>query len=239
MDVSTPHQAAEPLDGEAGRRRDRLIGLVIVGVSFSLALAVSWWAKVASRPERSAPPGPPTIEGIVGWPEAVDPVRTVTAARGLTRRVMFRGFVAEGVRSDGTVDLSEGPGRVRYSFQSPAGHGPQPPREPGTLPRRHYCGKQSVNLRKEGLVAEPDQADYPCPPQHFDALAEPRCGPREVWARARERGAPKDRMARIEYYRSRVGPAWRFELPGTPHRFSLYGDCGQELDAADAIGSVP
>jgi len=147
--------------------------------------------------------------------------------------------MAEGVRSDGTVDLSEGPGRVRYSFQSPAGHGPQPPREPGTLARRHYCGKQSVFLRKEGLVAEADQADYPCPPQHFDALAEPRCGPREVWARAKERGAQKDRLARIEYYRARAGPAWRFELPGTPHRFSLYGDCGQELDPADALGSVP
>jgi len=238
MPGSTPPHAAEQYDDDATRRKDRLIGLVIVGVSFALALAVSGWAKVASRPETSAPPGPPSIEGIVGWPEAVDPVRTAARARELTKRMFFRGFVAEYVRTDGTVDLSEGPGRVRYAFQSPPGHGPQPPREPGTLARRHYCGKQSVYLRKEGLVAEADQADSPCPPQHFDALAEPRCGPREVWARAKERGAPNG-LARIEYYRSRAGPAWRFELPGTPYRFSLYGDCGQELDPADAIGSVP
>jgi hypothetical protein len=135
--------------------------------------------------------------------------------------------------------LSEGPGRVRYSFQSPPGEGPQPQREPGTLARRPYCGKQNIHLRREGLVADPDQAEYPCPPQHTDALPEPRCGTREVWRRAIEKGAQRDRLARIEYYRARSGPAWRFELPGTPHRFSLYGDCGQELDPADALGSVP
>jgi hypothetical protein len=44
-------------------------------------------------------------------------------------------------------------------------------------------------------------------------------------------------MARIEYYRSRVGPAWKFELPGTPHKYSLYGDCGRELSEAEATAA--
>jgi hypothetical protein len=223
----------------AERRRDRVIGLLIVAVAFAAALGLSYWAKIASRPETSAPPGPPTTDGVIGYPSAVDPVKTLPLARAATKRVLLRGFVAEGVRSDGTVDLGEGPGRVRYAFQSPQGHGPQPPREPGTLPRRHYCGKQNVHLRREGLVADPDVPEYPCPAPNTDHLPDPRCGLREVWAHALARGAMKDRLARIEYYRSRGGPAWRFELPGTPYRFSLYGDCAQELQASDAYGSVP
>lgn len=223
----------------AARRKDRMIGLAIVALAFAASMALSLWAKEASRPETSEPPGPPTTDGIAGWPGRVDPVATLQRARQLTPRTMLRGFVAEGVRRDGTVDLGEGPGRVRYAFQSPPGHGPQPPREPGTLPRRHFCGKQSVHLRHEGLVADPDNASYPCPPQHTDALPDPRCSLSDVWRHAIENGAPRDRMARIEYYRSRAGPAWRFDLPGTPHRFSLYGDCGRELTAREAVGRVP
>ena len=128
--------------------------------------------------------------------------------------------------------------RVRYSFQSSPGEGPQPPREPGTLARRLYCGKQNVHLRKEGMVADPDIPDYPCPAKTTDALPEPRCGTQEVWHYAIVHGARPDRLARIEYYRSRVGPAWRFELPGTPHRFSLYGDCGRRLTPKEAAGAV-
>jgi hypothetical protein len=53
------------------------------------------------------------------------------------------------------------------------------------------------------------------------------------------RGAPREQLAKIEYYRAQAGPAWRFELPGTPHRFSLYGDCGRELNETEAAGFVP
>ena len=140
-------------------RRDHVVGLLIVAVAFLGALALSWWAKLESRPETSEPPGPPTTEGLVGYPSAVDAVQAIQVARTLTKRSMLRGFVAEAVRSDGTVDLSEGPGRVRYLFQSAPGQGPQPPRATGTLARRLYCGKQNVHLRKEGLVADPDISD--------------------------------------------------------------------------------
>ncbi|HMJ12968.1 MAG TPA: hypothetical protein VK524_16215, partial [Polyangiaceae bacterium] len=210
--------AASPTLSDAARRAartDRILGLSIVAVAFVLSLALSLWAKTASRPETSAPPGPPRTDGITGYPSAVSPTQIIPVVRTLTRRTLLRGFVAEGVRSDGTVDLSEGPGQVRFSFQSPAGQGPQPPREPGSLPRRDYCGKQNVHLRKEGLVADPDLAEYPCPPAHADPLPDPRCDLRQVWAHALTKGAARERLARIEYYRSNAGPAWRFELPGS------------------------
>jgi hypothetical protein len=236
--MSTPNPGPQD-PGSSARRRDRTVGLMIVAGAFAGALCISWWAKIKSRPETSEPPGPPTTEGIVGFPEKVDPIHTLPVVRGLTKRVLLRGIVMEGVKSDGSVDVSEGPGRVRYVFQSPPGQGPQPVREPGVLPRRPFCGKQNVHLRREGLVADPDIAEYPCTPQHIEHLQNPRCGPREVWQKALARGAPRDRMARVEYYRAHGGPAWRFELPGTTHRFSLYGDCSQELDPNEAYGSVP
>jgi hypothetical protein len=237
--MSEPSFAATDPAVKRAARKDRVVGLSIVAVAFVLSLALSLWAKSASRPETSAPPGPPRTEGIQGYPSAVSPTQVLPLARAQTRRSLLRGFVAEGVRNDGTVDLSEGPGQVRFSFQSPAGQGPQPPREPGTLPRREFCGKQNVHLRKEGLVADPDMPEYPCPASHTDPLPEPRCDLSQIWARALAKGAPRDQLARIEYYRSGAGPAWRFEVAGTPHRLTLYGDCANELDAAESAGFVP
>ncbi|HEY6080066.1 MAG TPA: hypothetical protein VIW29_14730 [Polyangiaceae bacterium] len=224
---------------DAPRSRDRVIGLLIVAVAFAICLALSIWAKEKSRPETSEPPGPPTVEGIVGFPSSVDAIATLPAARKLSKRPNLRGIVLEGVQSDGQLDLSEGPARVRYSFQSPAGHGAQPPRDPGTLPKRLTCGKQNVLLRKEGLVAEPDGADYPCPPGGVEALPEPQCSAKDIWRLAKKRKMPRDRLAHIEYYRSKAGPAWRFEIAGTPHHFTVYGDCKRELSASEAHGTVP
>jgi hypothetical protein len=169
----------------------------------------------------------------------VDPVKTLEIARALTNRPLLRGIVADGVRSDGSVDVSEGPGQVRYAFQSAMGEGALPLHEPGTLPRRQFCGKQDVELRRDGLAAEPDAPEHMCSAQEVDALPEPRCDLKRVWAHALEKGAPRDQLARIEYYRSKVGPAWRFELRSGEQRFSLYGDCGRELSAGEADGFVP
>lgn len=216
------------------RQRDRLLGLVIVAASFAICLALSIWAKEKSRPETSEPPGPPTIEGIAGYPSTIDAIDTLVAARKLTRRPLLRGISIDGVQTDGTIDVSEGPGRARYTFQSEAGQGAQPEREPGTLPRRVTCGKQDVVLRKEGLVAEPDQADYPCPAGGVEPLPEPQCNARTLWKLARRRKIPNDSRAHIEYFRSKAGPAWRFEILGSPHRFTMYGDCKRELSGAEA-----
>jgi hypothetical protein len=228
----------EPLT-DRKRRLDRIYGMTIVAVSFAICLALSIWAKEKSRPETSEPPGPPTVQGIVGFPSEVDAVATLAAARKLSKRPNLRGIVLDGVQSDGRIDLGEGPGRVRYSFQSPAGHGAQPHREPGTLPKRLTCGKQNVLLRKEGLVAEPDGADFPCPPGGVEPLPEPQCSAREIWKLAKKRKIPRDRLAHIEYYRSKAGPAWRFEITGTPHHFVVYGDCKRELTTSEAHGTVP
>jgi hypothetical protein len=217
------------------RRRDRTRGLVIVGVTFALCLVGSAWVRRASRPELGVPPAPPTSAGVAGFPKAVDGVKTLATARSITRRNMLRGIVFDGVHSDGTVDVSDGSGRISYAFQSAAGQGPQPQRDPGTLARRWYCGRQTVNVKKEGIVAEQDNVDAGCSTHPVDPLPEPHCTPAKVWELALGKGAPKDRPARLEYYRSSAGPAWRFEQPGTRFRFALYGDCGRELTSPEAV----
>jgi hypothetical protein len=220
------------------RRTDRLRGLVIVGVTFVLCLLISVWAKRRARPEPSVAPGPPTTAGIVGFPKQVDAVKTLPAARALTPRNLLRSIAADAVSSDGNVDVTDG-GRVRYSFQSSAGQGPQPAREPGTLARRPYCGKQTVELGKAGLAVELDSADASCSPHPSDPLPEPHCSLADIWAFALARGVAKDRRAHIEYYRASAGPAWRFEAGGGRNRFSLYGDCKRELDAREAANIAP
>lgn len=224
---------------DASRSRDRLFGLVLVAVAFMVCLALSIWAKQKSRPETSEPPGPPTVQGIVGFPNTVDAVATLPAARALTKRPALRGIVLDNVASDGIVDVTESASRVRYTFQSSPGHGAQPPREDGTLAKRITCGKQNVMLTKQGLVAEPDQADYPCPPGGIEPLPEPQCTAGELWKLARKRKVPRDRPAHIEYFRSKAGPAWRFEIVGSQHRFTMYGDCKRELVGPEAHGTVP
>lgn len=238
--MSEPDLTALLAEVEAARRRDRVIGLMVIVVAFMAGIGLSLWAKKASRPEVAVPPPPPTTGGIVGFPNAVDVVGSLSGARAVTQRKILRSIWAEGVKSDGSIDVNAISGRARYMFQSLEGEGPQPAREPGTLPRRHYCGKQTVHLKKEGLIADPDVTDYPCPTAVLDPLPEPpRCGLKEVWAHAIKQGAPSDRMARIEYYRAKAGPAWRFEIPGTTHKFALYGDCGRQLDEDEAFTAAP
>lgn len=220
------------------RRRDKIVGLAIVGVTFMLSLALSIWAKHASRPETSEPPGPPTTVGVVGYPYRVDVVGTLLAARTATKRTLLRGIIADGVRSDGTLDVSEGPGRARYIFQSAAGRGPQPP---STTPvaRGVYCGRQEVHLRSEGLVAVPDQASVPCPPRLIDPLPDPQCSLATIWQHALRKGIAGDRLARIEYFRANGGPAWRFDVRDGGKRFVLYGDCRRELKGNAAASQPP
>lgn len=222
-----------------GRTPDRLHGLLVVSGAFLLSLAISLWAKRISEPEQGVPPAPPSTVGVVGWPGAVQPIASLPAARGLTRRDLLRGMVIEGVKSDGTLDVRSPGAGVRYAFQSLAGQGPQAPRVPGVVPRRNRCGRQNVELRARGLYADPDQLDAPCQPVPEDPLPEPRCQLKEIWEHALRKGASAQHLARIEYYRAAAGPAWRFEQPSASVRFSVYGDCRRELSRAEASGSVP
>lgn len=230
---------ADKSPSERLRSSDRVQGLLVVALAFLASLAISLWAKRVSEPEQSTPPLPPTSVGVVGWPNQVDAVATLRTARALTRRISLRGFVAEGVKSDGTIDVGGRKGSIRYSFQSPPGHGPQPPREPGSVPRRNLCGRQSVRVQSSGIYADADQNELPCPSRPLSPLPAPRCTLARIWQHALAREAPSDALARIEYYRAAVGPAWHFELPTANLRFSLYGDCGRELTEEEAIGFSP
>ncbi|HKO53500.1 MAG TPA: hypothetical protein VJV79_37580 [Polyangiaceae bacterium] len=236
---SNPAQSPDLARIARVRQRDRLRGLVIVALTFVLCLLISAWAKRRSLPVLSAPPGPPSPVGVVGFPNAVDAVKTLARARQVSQRNLLRSISAEGVKSDGTVDVALPTGRIRYSFQSNAGEGPEPPRHPDTLARHPYCGRQTINVHKEGLVADADAADATCAPQATDPLPEPRCSLADIWALALTRGVPKERLAHIEYYRASAGPAWRFEAPHPRGRFSVYGDCKRELDAKEAVNIGP
>jgi hypothetical protein len=233
-------QPAQRAESEAvvRRRRDRVSGLLIISVAFCATLSISWWAKIESMPEPSKPPPPPSPEGLAGFPEKVDPLQALDVARAKTPRDLLRGFVIEGAASDGTVNVHKAGGRIRYVFQSSPGRGPQPARDDMGPPRHHYCGKQTVHVRRPGVIVDEDVPAVKCPAKPVESLPDPRCGPDEVWKHALDLGAPERRLARIEYYRSRVGPAWRFAIPGSRYRFSLYGDCGRELPAHEAVGTV-
>lgn len=221
------------------RGPDKLHGLLVVAGAFLVSLGISLYAKRVSEPEQGRPPAPPSSVGVIGWPNAVQPLATLSAARDLTRRNLLRGIVMEGVKSDGTLDVKTAGSEVRYSFQSLPGQGPQPARVPGVVPRRNLCGRQYVVLRERGLYAEPDQLNAPCQPAQVEPLPEPRCTLGQIWDHARHRGATAEQRARIEYYRSAAGPAWRFEVPDGSVHFSVYGDCRRELTRAEASGSVP
>lgn len=219
------------------RRRDRVWGLLIVGSAFLAGLCISWWARGVSSPSDGAP-ALPTPEGVIGYPRKVDALATLDTASAITKRKDLRGLSAFGVSSDGTVDVGA-PGRtIRYSFTSARGEGPQPPHPPGTLPKRVYCGKQTVQVTGAGIGADPDQAGLSCPP-NAEPLPRPRCGPKQVWQAAIRHGVTADQLANIDYFRSVTGPAWRFDQPSAHRTIVLYGDCERELTGSEALSAGP
>lgn len=236
LQVLAPHFSEERL---AARRKDKLQGLVIIGVTFVACILLSVWGKQQAEPEESLPPRPPTTEGLVGWPEKVDPFAVLPLARSISQRDLLRGIVAENVVDDGTIDFKKSGGPVRYSFQSEPGHGPQPPRDPGKVPPRSYCGKQSVHIRRHGIVADPDVPAFPCPTKPRDSLPDPECSAKQIWELARSKQVPTGKPARIEYFAARGGPAYRFTVPGTQHRLVVDSDCKTELKSRDTQGGVP
>jgi hypothetical protein len=220
-------------------KRDRVAGFSIIFVAFSAALVISWKASDAVKPNVAAPPGPPTSEGLAGYPNQVEPVAALSSARGLTQRGQLRRIVAAGVGAQGTVDLARPNAAIRYEFDSAQGEGPEPPRPAGTVRAVHYCGRQTVHVGREGLFADPDQPRALCRPASGAPLPEPRCTPARLWAIARERGAPNAGFATVEYFRAQEGPAWRFSLPEAKIGFTMFGDCERELKGKDARPLLP
>jgi hypothetical protein len=229
----------------AARRRDRVVGLIIIGLAFLGCLGLSLFAKHLSTPRPAPDPAPPSTARLPGFPGAVRPFELVKRAHEVTVRSLFVGFDADGVRADGTMDFAQKGTKLRFAFQSPQGIGPQPPREGGTLPKRTYCGRQSVRVGKHGLVAEPDDAKVGCPRPEPEALPSPppACGLEQVWALAKKRRIKDDGPARIEYFRADSGPAYRFvkeQKKGQAQRFVVSArDCREILKGRGQRGSVP
>jgi hypothetical protein len=211
-------------------KRDRVAAISIIFVAFSAALIISWKATEAVKPNVAAAPAPVTSEGLAGYPGHVDPTATLSLARKLSERRQLRRFVVNGVGADGTVDLDQAGANIRYEFDSAAGEGPEAPRPPGSVRPGHFCGRQTVHVKKEGIYAEPDQPRTPCRANAGEPLPEPRCTLQRLWELARDRRAPSDARATVEYFRAEDGPAWRFSLPGAAVRFTVSGDCERELD---------
>jgi len=219
--------------------RDRVAGFSIIFVAFSAALIISWKASEAVKPNVAPEPAPPTSEGLAGYPGQVDPVATLSFAQRLTGREQLRRIVATGVAADGTVDLQRPNAAIRYEFDSAQGEGPEPPRPAGTVRAVHFCGRQTIHVRQEGIYADADQPRAPCRSGAGAPLPDPRCTPAQLWAKARERGAPASGAATIEYFRAHEGPAWRFSLPEAKVNFTLFGDCEHELAGKAARPLTP
>jgi hypothetical protein len=234
-----PVKAPPPRRSRFALDRDRTVGFSILFIAFCAALIVSWKAGHAVRPNVAEEPGPPSSEGLAGFPEHVDPLDALGLAHSLTEREQLRRIILQGVASDGTVDVRDSKGSIRYEFDSAAGEGPEPPRPAGTVRPMHYCGRQSVHVKSDGIVAEPDQPRAMCRPSWGEPLPDPRCGPKQLWQLALKRGAAADARASIDYYRAQEGPAWRFTLPDGQLHFTMYGDCEHELEGAGARPRVP
>ena len=83
------------------------------------------------------------------------------------------------------------------------------------------------------MAAQPKRSAERCPPTFSDPLPDPQCSLADVFKRAIELGADAGQPARMEYYRARVGPAWRFTQQGH-HALSIYGDCTRALSTSEA-----
>lgn len=226
------------------RRRDRVLGLSILGISFAGSMALSLWAKDETTPRAAPPPAPPTTMGVPGFPARVRPHELIERARSLSVRSLLQGFDAEGVRADGTMDFNVKGTSLRFAFQSPRGHGPQPARAGGTLPERTYCGLQSVIVGAHGIAAKKDDMKVACGHREPRALPPPdRCTVTDVWAIARSRHIDDVGSARIEYFWAEAGPAYRFtkeEKKKPTQRFVVSAkDCKKLFGGKQQRGGVP
>lgn len=218
--------AAAPL---ASNRRELLLGLGSLFAAFVVSVLLSRHSHRVSEPVFSKAPEPASTSGLVGFPAQVDVLGNLAAARLRTARIDLVGIEARAVTEAGTVDVSTGTGEIRYTFQSAAGQGPQPPRRAGTLPARHYCGSQQVTITSLGLAEQKDQANAACD-DALPALPAPQCGPRELWQVAKAKGVAPEHEASALYLSLNGVPVWRFEAKAAGVEFTLSAaDCKTEL----------
>lgn len=221
------------------RRRDRIQGLAIIVLAFGGCMGLSIWGMRVSTPRPAPAPLPASEDGVIGFPSGVRPFDVLERARALTLRDRFRGFEAKGVRPDGTLDFSQPGTDLRFVFQSPQGRGPQPVREPGTLPQRRYCGAQSVVVDKGGIVAVADRPDHPCGSDEIEELGVPTaCTIDALWKIAEQKKIKRKGVATIEYFDAVGGPAFRFDKDRRTFVVSAR-DCRTEFKGREQRGFLP
>jgi hypothetical protein len=229
-DAMPPRQAGRSHAHERKRfYRGLWAAILLIGVA--LALAVNF----AGEGERSPPNRVEPYTGDAPQTSAstrVTLLANLAAARELTPRTELVAISVAGSLPDGTVDLEHG-GVLSYTFRSKQGEGPQPRPEEGSGGQLTgmFCGQQGVRLDRKGLRATLDAPKVRCDPLK-ETLPPPDCSLRQLWQVAGRRGV-KAPHARIEYYWSNAGPAWRF-LPSGGKPFAIGADCKTVLSAADA-----
>ncbi len=223
----------------SSRRRDKWTGLAIIGAAFLGCMGLSIWGMQMSTPRTAPAPLPVSQEDLPGFPNAVEPFALLARARALSVRDKLRGLTLQGVRADGTVDLEDAGSSVLFAFQSESGMGPQPVREPGTLPPRRYCGVQHVWVDQRGIVARPDNAAQPCGGKPILDLGAPRhCSLVDLWKVAKKKGFSTKSPAHVEYFSSDGGPAYRITQKKRKLTLSTR-DCSTELKGRATHGNVP
>lgn len=238
-DPSAPGDEASYL-----RRADLLKGLFVLFLAIGVAILLNLWSKEQVRPRNPEGATLGTLRGIQGWPDKIDVVGSLDAARDRSKIRELRGITVDGVGSDGVVDLKRRDTASRFVFQGP----PQPrPAKPRAAPSKLYkdpgptgpiCNKQVVKLRRKGLYLEEDRPDSRCPSDIAEPLPPPLCGAKEVWAHALTKGAKQDALARLDYFRSKAGPAWKFAIAHERFQLFVSGDCKRELLAGETTGKV-
>ena len=195
-------------------RRDRLIGATVLSLALVGSFGFSWWARRTAEAGAAKGANEPSADGISGWPDHVDAVAVLPLARLRSPRTRLMGFVAHGVRPDGTMDVPAEGTWARFTFQGEPvyrmlGHSPPPEKATETREQFKFCGQQSVRLTKKGLIADKDRPNARCRKKMQEGLPLPSCDLETIWQQATLQGAPSKGVAHIEYYSSRVGPAWR------------------------------
>ena len=223
------------------RLKDRLYGLLIIAVAFSVCTGASLWAKEMTVPKAARPPAPRTKEGLSDYPERVRPFSVLQSAAARTDRPLFVGMKVDNVEGDGTLNFTKSKTQLRFVFQSPPNRGAQPAREGGRLPRYSYCGKQEVSLTKDGLGEKVDRIDTVCGSKDPVALKLPEsCLVADVMQvlNGHKKQVSSARV-RLEYFNSKAGPAYAVYRSGKKMFTLLAADCTTKLTRKLARGRVP
>lgn len=221
------------------RQRDRLIGLAIIVSAFAACMGLSVWGMHQSTPRPAPAPPPVTAQGLDGFPASVDPFVLLPRARELSVRSRFVGFEAEDVSPKGTINLTTKKASLRYVFQSDRGRGPQPPRRPGTLPDRRFCGTQSVLVGEGGMAAQEDRPDVACGSRDIVDLGVPEdCSLKQLRKVASKHSIKNKGGAKVEYFNAHAGPAFRVRQGKHTVVISAH-DCETVLKGRKQRGAVP